>query len=507
METYIPDRESFCRIAEAGNIAPVFRELPADLDTPVSVFLKLKGNTPCFLLESVERGEQVGRYSFIGTNPSVIVRANEKEAVVTRNGSEAREFLGKAPKASDPLHVVQRLLSGYRVVRLPGLPGFFGGAVGYLSYDMVRFFERLPNAARDELNLPDCFFMFTDTMVIFDHVQQKMKVVCNVPVGGDPARAYDEATARIDAIVFNLEKPLAAESLRSRISAIKGRASEVASNFTPAEFKQAVRAAKEYIAAGDAFQIVVSQRLRQPTTADPFSVYRTLRMLNPSPYMFYLECGGFQVVGSSPEMLVRLEEGVAETRPIAGTRPRGSTAEEDAALSESLLADPKERAEHVMLVDLGRNDLGRVCRFGTVRVPTSMVLEKYSHVIHIVSSVKGELAPDQDAFSLLRACFPAGTLTGAPKVRAMEIINELEGLRRGPYGGAVGYFSFTGNMDTCITIRTIVIKDGIAYMQGGAGIVADSDPDYEYRETMKKTEVLRNALAIAEANGTLGRNR
>jgi anthranilate synthase component 1 len=280
---------------------------------------------------------------------------------------------------------------------------------------------------------------------------------------------------------------------------------DLASNFSPQEYKRAVLAAKEYIAAGDAFQVVLSQRLSRRTEADPFSVYRALRMLNPSPYMFYLDLGGFQLAGSSPEMLVRLEEGRAETRPIAGTRPRGSTEEEDEAIVASLLADPKERAEHVMLVDLGRNDLGRVCRFGTVRVPLNMGVEKYSHVVHIVSSVQGELAPGQDAFSLLRACFPAGTLTGAPKIRAMEIINELEGLRRGPYGGAVGYFGYSGNMDTCITIRTLVMAGGVAYLQGGAGIVADSDPDYEYRETLKKTEVLESALRVAEAQARASR--
>ncbi|MEW6034356.1 MAG: anthranilate synthase component I [Chloroflexota bacterium] len=518
-EGFSTDREGFCHMAEADKRVPVFRELPADLETPVSVFLKLRGSSPCFLLESVEKGEHVGRYSFIGTSPSLMFRADEREGVITRNGHQERVPLA----GTDPLHVLQGLLAEYRVVKVPGLPRFFGGAVGYLSYDMVRFFEKLPPAPKDELQLPDCFFMFTDTLVIFDHVQQKMKVVCNVPVGGDPGPAWDEATDRVEAIVASLHRPLTPDMASGQT--VKGLPlpnmdylatspagvskkgmgqAEPVSNFTAEEYRQAVRAAKEYIAAGDAFQIVVSQRLRRRTTAEPFSVYRALRTLNPSPYMFYLDYGAFQLIGSSPEMLVRLEEGQAETRPIAGTRPRGASEEEDDAISASLLADPKERAEHVMLVDLGRNDLGRVCRFGTVRVPVSMAIEKYSHVVHIVSSVQGELAEGQDAFSLLRACFPAGTLTGAPKVRAMEIINELEGLRRGPYGGAVGYFSFTGNMDTCITIRTIVMVDGMAYMQGGAGIVADSEPEYEYRESLKKVEVLESALRAAEAPTSRG---
>ncbi|MBI2957361.1 MAG: chorismate-binding protein, partial [Chloroflexi bacterium] len=395
---------------------------------------------------------------------------------------------------------------------------FFGGAVGYLAYDMVRFFEKLPGGGEDELGIPDCFFMFTDTLVVFDHVKQKMQVVCNVPVGESADTAYDEAVRRIDAVVARLEQRLPSEAPYRGQQTFDSSddasfdysppssggtgliaPGEMVSNFTAEGYKQAVLKAKEYIAAGDAFQIVVSQRLRRRTHADPFSVYRALRRLNPSPYMFYLDMGEFQLVGSSPEMLVRLEEGKAETRPIAGTRSRGATEKEDEELSASLLADPKERAEHVMLVDLGRNDLGRVCRFGSVHTPVYMAIEKYSHVIHIVSSVQGEIAEGQDAFGLLRACFPAGTLTGAPKVRAMEIIDDLEGLRRGHYGGAVGYFSFTGNMDTCITIRTILMKDGTAYLHGGAGIVADSEPEYEYRESLKKIEVLGNALRAAEA--------
>jgi len=519
-ETYIPDRKTFGRLATQGNLVPVFREMTADLETPVSVFLKLQSDSvqsPCFLLESVEKGEQVGRYSFIGTQPSVLFRARDGEGIITRRGQREHVALAPLPDGPDPLEIVKELLGEYQSVKVPGLPRFFGGAVGYLSYDMVRFFEKLPEAARDELHIPDCVFMFTDTMVIFDHVKQKMQVVCNIPVGPDIGRSYDDALRHIEAVVVSIERPLKSDgpgrkngdrgtqydasfdySSPSSPDSNRKTQSEMVSNFSPQGFKDSVLRAKEYIAAGDAFQIVVSQRLRRRTDAEPFAVYRALRTLNPSPYMFYLDLGDFQLVGSSPEMLVRLEEGKAETRPIAGTRPRGINDAEDVELAKSLLADPKERAEHVMLVDLGRNDLGRACRFGSVHAPTYMAIEKYSHVIHIVSSVRGEIAQGQDAFSLLRACFPAGTLTGAPKVRAMEIINELEGLRRGHYGGAVGYFSFTGNMDTCITIRTILMKDGIAYLHGGAGIVADSDPETEYRESLKKIEVLGNALGVAE---------
>ena len=500
---YSPDLDTFCRMMNGDALVPVFRELPADLETPVSVFLKLKGGGPCFLLESVERGEQLGRYSFIGTDPFLVFHASETEGTINRYGEISAVPLGPPAVGPDPLHVMQSLLSNYKVARIPGLPRFFGGAVGYLSYDMVRFFEKLPPCTQDELCLPECTFLFTDTLVIFDHVQNKMKIVSNVSPSSDAEMAYQEAVAKIEAIVSALSKPLPPELPLYASVGDEPVASGLASNFSREGFKSAVAAAKGYIAAGDAFQIVLSQRLRCQTTASPFSIYRALRMLNPSPYMFYLDFGQFQLIGSSPEMLVKLEEGEAETRPIAGTRARGSSEEEDEAIIADLLADPKERAEHIMLVDLGRNDLGRVCQYGTVHVPLYMGIEKYSHVIHIVSSVLGKLNQSHDAFSLLRASFPAGTVSGAPKIRAMEIINELEGLRRGPYAGAVGYFSFTGNMDTCITIRTIVMIGNTAYLQGGAGIVADSDPEREYQETLKKVEVLGKAVRMAEAKPSL----
>jgi len=488
---YLPDKETFCRQAEKANLVPVFRELPGDLETPVSAFLKLRGNSPCFLLESVERGEQLGRYSFIGINPSLTLKASLRQAEVVRQG---KPQIISFNQGQDALHLVQELLSQHRVATNPGLPRFFGGAVGYLSYDMVRCFERLPDPERDELGLPDCLFLFTDTIVIFDHVHHRIQVVSNAHIEGDASLAYEEAVAQIDALIDALRKPLP----QATAQAPKTCQTHLESNFTPEQYCAAVEAAKEYIAAGDIFQVVLSQRLRRHTSAQPFDIYRALRMLNPSPYMFYLDFGPFQLIGSSPEMLVKAEGGKAETRPIAGTRPRGKTEAEDKALSAELLADPKERAEHVMLVDLGRNDLGRVCRYSTVKVPLYMGIEKYSHVIHIVSSVQGELIEGQNAFSLMRAAFPAGTVSGAPKIRAMEIINQLERLKRGPYAGAVGYFSFTGNMDTCITIRTIIMKGDMVYLQAGAGIVADSQPMREYYETLSKIGALEQAVNLAE---------
>jgi anthranilate synthase component 1 len=491
---YWPDVEHFKSLEQEGTLIPIYRELPADLETPVSVLLKLGGKAPCFLLESVEKGERMGRYSFIGINPLVTFESRGKESVI----SGAAEKRLPLRDGEDPLHHLQALLSQYKVVSLPGIPRLFGGAVGYLSYDMVRYFEKLPAPAYDELDLPECSFLITDTLVIFDHVQQTMKVISNAR-GGSPS-AYQEARDKIETIISAMNKALVVEPLGKAPTVETGITSGLASNFTATEFKERVLAAKEYIAAGDIFQAVLSQRLRRQTYAQPFSIYRTLRMLNPSPYMFYLDFGPFQLIGSSPEMLVKLEDGLAYTRPIAGTRPRGASDKEDKALASELLADPKERAEHVMLVDLGRNDIGRVCRYGRVRVPLFMEIEKYSHVLHIVSSVEGDLAEGEDAFSLLRASFPAGTVSGAPKVRAMEIINELEQLKRGPYAGAVGYFSFNGNMDTCITIRTIVKTGDTVYYQGGAGIVADSEPQREYEESLKKVEVLENAVRLAEAS-------
>ncbi|MBS1252070.1 MAG: Anthranilate synthase component 1 [Anaerolineales bacterium] len=488
-----PTFEEFEGLTEQGNLIPIYQELPADMETPVSVFLKLRGNGPAILLESVERGEQVGRYSFLAAAPQRRLTGYRDRVVIRDNGSAKTQPLADD---EDPLTVVEALLNEYQLVETPGLPRFVGGAVGYMSYDLVRFFERLPATAEQGLGLPLCDFLFTDTLVVFDHVKHKLLIIALTHTEGDPRAAYDDAIDRIDHITQRLRQPLTHHAPRSPQHAARSR--DLESNMSPEVFGAAVRQAKDYIAAGDIFQVVLSQRFARQTEIDSFSIYRALRMLNPSPYMVYVELGGLDIIASSPEMLVRLDHGIAEVRPIAGTRRRGATPEEDTALAEELLADPKERAEHVMLVDLGRNDLGRVCGYGTVEVPELMTIERYSHVMHIVSSVRGRLNGNHSAFDLLRVTFPAGTVSGAPKVRAMEIIEELEGLRRGPYAGAIGYFGYGGSMDTCITIRTILKQDDTAYIQAGAGIVADSDPAREYQETVNKAAALAEAITIAE---------
>jgi anthranilate synthase component 1 len=493
-------REQFRTVAAHGAVVPLHRELAADLETPVSVYLKLRGHGPSFLLESVEKAEQVGRYSFLGFNPRRQIITRGREVTIVDNGQSQKRRMGSG---EDPLHVTASELKRYQPLAplgelAPDLPRFFGGAVGYLGYDLVRFFERLPETTHDELNLPDLHLLMTDTLIVFDHVRHRLLLVANahVPPERDLNAAYDDAIARLDAVETKLQTPL------PPLPALPDRpGGELSSNMTQDQFKAAVRKAKEYIAAGDIFQVVPSQRLRRRTQAEPFSIYRALRRLNPSPYMFFLALGGepaIHLIGSSPEVLVRLQDRTAEVRPIAGTRPRGKTGDEDRALETDLLADPKERAEHVMLVDLGRNDLGRVCEFGTVEVPDLLTVERYSHVIHLVSRVTGRLRDDLDAYDLLRATFPAGTVSGAPKVRAMEIIEELESVRRGHYAGAVGYFGFNGNMDTCITIRTILMQGDVAFLQAGGGIVADSDPTREWEETLHKARALSVAIEMAE---------
>ena len=500
--SYKPTLEEVHELAAHGDLITVYRELPADLETPVSVYLKLAGDDrsgPSFLLESVERGEQVGRYSFIGVHPPLTLVSRGDETTVGAAGGVALET-----HPGDPLDVAKTLLGERKPVPVPGLPSLTGGAVGYFGYDLVRFMERLPETASRDLDVPDMMLMVADNLVVFDHVRNRLLVVANMHLAsqaaGEVRAAYADAVARIDRIVADLRQPLVPPATRDCRSGATWR-----SNFEREEFHEIVRAAKEYITAGDIFQVVLSQRLQRETDADPFTIYRTLRMLNPSPYMFFLDFAGvagvegepIRVVGSSPEMHVRLEQGQAYLHPIAGTRWRGKTEEEDDALAEDLLADPKERAEHVMLVDLGRNDLGRVCEYGTVTVPAMMQVERYSHVMHIVSDVRGRIQPQHDAFSLLRATFPAGTVSGAPKVRAMEIIEELEGTRRGIYAGAVGYIGYDGTMDTCITIRTILMRGQRCSVQAGGGIVADSDPDYEFNESMNKAKAL--AVAVDEA--------
>lgn len=487
-----PNRESVHRLFEQGDLVPVYCTLPADLETPVSVYLKLAQSAQySFLLESVEGGEHIGRYSFLGVNPKGVITVRDNQVTRILNGVTTTRPL---PAGQDPLGAIKQEFARVKPVKVPGLPRFVGGAVGFVSYDIVRYFEDIPATAKDELHVPDAAFLLPDTLVIFDHAKHQLIVLANAHNTGDPDAAYDNAVERIDSIVTALREPLPPVP-----EASYPLDADMQSNMGQERYEDMVRSAKEYIAAGDAFQIVVSQRFSRKTSAPPLTIYRALRMLNPSPYMFFLNFGDdFNLIGASPEMMVRLEDDVATVRPIAGTRKRGQDEQEDARLEEELIRDPKERAEHVMLVDLGRNDLGRVCEYGTVKVPKMMYIERYSHVMHIVSQVVGKLRPGMDAFNLLRATFPAGTLSGAPKVRAMEIIEELEGTRRGTYAGAVGYFSFDGSMDTCITIRSVFMRGDMLYLQAGAGIVADSDPTSEYEESINKARAVAVAIQYAE---------
>ncbi len=487
----------FESLISRGNLVPVYRELVSDLETPVSLYLKLRGSGESFLLESVQRGEQVGRYSFIGVDPVQVLTLKGDRVTIRSTRRVTTALLG----GRDLFEVLRSWVSPYSAVRVPGLPYFSGGAVGYLSYDVVRQIERLPATAQDDLDLPDAIFLLSDTLVAFDHVKRRTFVIANAHVqDGDGCSAtrasYEEAVERIEGIVARLRAPVVepVQDPQAHYDLTLGVSRE--------QFAGMVRRAKEHIAAGDIFQVVLSQRMTRETGAEPLSIYRALRRLNPSPYLFFLDFGHLQLIGSSPEALVRLEDGVAQLNPIAGTRPRGLDRAADAQLEQELRADPKEQAEHVMLVDLGRNDLGRVCEFGSVQVTEWMQVEKYSHVMHLVSRVNGKLPEAMDGFDLLRATFPAGTVSGAPKVRAMEIIEELEGTRRGPYAGAVGYFSFPVqgqvNLDFCITIRTIIQHGRRAYLQAGAGIVADSDPLREYQECLNKGQALAEAIRIAE---------
>ncbi|QVW34222.1 anthranilate synthase component I [Geobacter sulfurreducens] len=486
---YFPDVDTFRALGARGNLIPVCREIMADMDTPVSAFRKLDDGRYAFLLESIEGGEKWARYTFLGASPSTVIRSRGTTVEIITNGET------RSVTTDDPLGFVRDFLARFRPVEIPGLPRFFGGAVGYLGYDMVRHFERLPTDKPAVIGAWDSCFLITDTIVIFDNMRQKITVVSNAHLdeGVSVEAAYADAVARIDGIIARLKAPLPAQP-----AAAAARKVSFSSNITREAFEDAVERAKEYVRAGDIIQVVLSQRFSGELTVDPLDIYRVLRTLNPSPYMFFLRLDDTLVVGASPEVMVRREGNRVELRPIAGTRPRGATPEQDEQLAEELLADPKERAEHVMLVDLGRNDLGRVCRTGTVKVSELMVIERYSHVMHIVSNVQGELAEGRDAFDVVRATFPAGTLSGAPKVRAMEIIDELEPVRREVYGGAVGYFSFSGTMDLAIAIRTLVIRDGVVHLQAGAGIVADSDPASEYQETVNKAMAVVKAIETAE---------
>ena len=487
-----PSLDRFLGLAASGaggDLVPISREVRADLETPVSAYMKVARGPYSFLLESVEGGERVARYSFIGTEPYDVIRTGPGEA------------LGSV----DPLAEVERALSGMRVA--PGFASarFDGGAVGYVSYDAAGHFERLPSPDRDVLGLPESVFMLRDTHLVFDHVTHRARIVSHARLDGDPAESYRRAEARIDEIARRLAAPLdpAAAPPTPEPAAVPGRHSlevagvRVSANMTRGGYDEALRRIDEYIRAGDCIQVVFAQRFSLAATAAPLEVYRALRSINPSPYMFYLDLDGFQIIGASPEMLVRCSGGEIDYRPIAGTRPRGADPQEDERLAAEMLADEKERAEHIMLVDLGRNDVGRVCAPGTVEVTELMEVERYSHVMHIVSHVRGRLRPEMTCYDALRACFPAGTVSGAPKIRAMEIIAELEPDRRGPYAGAVGYFSLSGDMDTAIALRTMVMRDGVAYVEAGGGIVADSDPDAEYAETVSKASAAIRAVAEA----------
>jgi len=487
---YQPKLAEFEAFAKRGNLIPVYREILADIETPVSVLRKLRDKDHVYLLESVEGGEKWGRYSFIGTDAGVVFKVRGPNVIIEEKGKvSTREHKG------DPLNAMRELLGRYQPVATPGLPRFFGGAVGYLGYDMVRYFEKLPDAPPTDLNLDESVFVISDSLVIFDNTRHTIKVVaCAYTEDADsPEEAYDTACRKIDEMILLLSAPIVAPL---PVSPANGVVFE--SNMTPDQYKAIVEKARGYIAAGDVIQVVLSQRFSTPCQTDPVDLYRALRYVNPSPYLFFLKLDDLTMIGSSPEVMVRLEQSDVELRPIAGTRKRGKTEQEDRALADELLSDEKERAEHVMLVDLGRNDLGRIAETGSVQVNQYMVVEKYSHVMHLVSNVRAQLAKGKDAFDVLAATFPAGTLTGAPKVRAMQIIDELEPLRRCAYGGAVGYFSFSGNMDLCITIRTMVIKDGKVHLQSGGGVVADSDPTAEWQESINKSKAVRLAIEMAE---------
>lgn len=485
-----PSLDEFLDLAERGNLIPVYREILADMETPVSAFKKIDDGKTSFLLESIEGGEKWARYSFLGSGPAKVFRCRDRHYEILSGGTVIEQGESK-----DPLDVMRRFMAPYHPVEVEGLPRFFGGFVGYLGYDMIRFIEDMPDLNPRTIGAFDACFLLTEKLLVFDNMRQKIKVVCNVHLTADcdPRRAYQDAVAAIDDLIDQLRQPLPARQKSSD----GNQSGDFTANFTRDQFKDAVERCKEYVRAGDVIQIVLSQRFSADLAAEPFDIYRALRTINPSPYMFFLRFEETLVIGASPEVLVRKEGDMVEVRPIAGTKPRGTTQAIDQALEKELLNDPKERAEHIMLVDLGRNDLGRVCRTGTVNVSELMVIERYSHVMHIVSNVQGMLQPGLDAFDVFRATFPAGTLSGAPKIRAMEIIEELEPSRREVYGGAVGYFSFSGNMDMAIAIRTLVVQGNRVHLQAGAGIVADSDPETEYQETLNKARGVRKAVELA----------
>src|SRR5579871_1209137 len=488
-----PSFSEFQKLAKQGNLIPVYDVFSADLLTPVSAYLRIaQGARHSFLLESVEGGEKIARYTFAGANPEEVFRYANGACVL-----ESRDRIVWEEK--DPVTFLRGRMERFRPVRLPGLPPLVAGAIGYFAYDMVRLFEHIPDNTRNDLGMDDALMMFYLGLVVFDHVRRRVWIVRNVFVdGGGSLRAKYNAAVRE---IRETRRQLAAPLEDGKAAPVRRAPLHVNSNFTRWQFLSAVRKSKEYIRAGDIFQVAISQRFSARTDSDPFEIYRALRVVNPSPYMYFLKLGEAAIVGSSPEMLVKVQGGEATYRPIAGTRPRGRDEAEDERLATELAADPKERAEHIMLVDLGRNDLGRVSEYGSVRVERLEFVERYSHVMHLVSSLRSKLRPDVDCFDALAACFPGGTLSGAPKVRAMEIIDELEPTRRGIYAGAILYLDFSGNLDSCIAIRTMVVKKGVAYVQAGAGLVADSVPEREYQETVNKAKALIKALEIAHNGG------
>ncbi|MBE0479318.1 anthranilate synthase component I [Candidatus Aerophobetes bacterium] len=501
--TYYPEFAEFEKLCRQGNLIPIYREILADLETPLSAFMKLQPQEKSsegklqdytYLLESVEKGERLGRYSFLGIDPFMIFESKGKKGRLFSSTGKVEIHNIE----NDPLQTLKQIMQRFKVVNLPHLPIFSGGAVGYVGYDVVKFWEKISFLDKKDSDFPDLFFIFTKSVVIFDHLDHRIKIISFAFLDedeGSPEKIYQRTTQRIDEIVFRLRSKF---SSSLEISSCIPEKREIESNFSPESFTKAVEKAKEYIRDGDIFQVVISQEFSRKISSSSLDIYRVLRSLNPSPYMYFLKCGDFSIAGSSPEILVRKEGKEVILRPIAGTRPRGSCEEDDARLTDELLKNDKERAEHIMLVDLGRNDLGRVCDYGTVKVKELFSLEKYSHVMHLVSEVRGTLRDGLDQFDLLRACFPAGTVSGAPKVRAMQIIEELEPCCRGAYGGALGYFSFSGNMDTCIIIRTMIVKGDTAYIQAGAGIVADSIPENEFKETVNKAKALTSAIELTE---------
>ncbi|MBS0264107.1 MAG: anthranilate synthase component I [Planctomycetes bacterium] len=492
MIRYFPDFEAFQQLAAQADLVPVYRQLTSDTLTPVSAYCRIQHGACAFLFESVIGGERIGRYSFLGADPFLQIKAYGRQVeIVDERGVQRREV-------ADPLQELEDLLANYRSAHLPGLPRFCGGAVGYAGYDTVRYTENLPNAPFDDRGLPDLSFALYDRMVIFDQINKTLLVVAHARTKtGDLRAEYDRACRRVDELCAKLAQP--SEDLQPADIAVRGEPTlDWSSNFSRDGFEAAVEKCKEYIRAGDIFQVVLSQRLAVETTVQPLDIYRALRVVNPSPFMFLLHTPDVDLVGSSPEIMVRVEDGTVTIRPLAGTRMRGASEEEDRRLEQELLADPKERAEHVMLVDLARNDLGRVSQYGSVQISDVMKVERYSHVMHITSNANGKLAEGKSALDALRAGLPAGTVSGAPKVRAMQIIDELEPHRRGPYAGAVGCIDFTGNMDTCIALRTLVMRGQTAYVQAGAGLVADSVPSAEYEETLNKAKGLLKAIEIAE---------